>query len=177
MRTFWKLLALALSFTLVAAACGDDGDSDAGETGDGPADETDDGNADGPADETDDGNADETDADQTDETDGESPPDEPVDLTASMRGVTEDTITIGVAIPDVSQFSNSGAQIPRYQVVADAINDAGGLAGRQIELVTREWPLTESTGFDAACIELTEDIEVFAAVSYTHLTLPTNGCV
>lgn len=90
-----------------------------------------------------------------------------VELTASARGITEDTIRIGLAIPDVSQFSNTGDQVARYRVVADEINRNGGVIGRQIELVVTERTLTDTTGFDAACVQLTEDEEVFAVVSRT----------
>ncbi|MEQ8841060.1 MAG: ABC transporter substrate-binding protein [Acidimicrobiales bacterium] len=155
MRKFIFLLGLLVAFALVAASCGDDSsdssdsDTTTTETGDEP----------------------DTDEPDTDESDTDTPEDTSVDgdveLTASARGITEDTIRIGLAMPDVSAFNNSGDQAARYQVVVDDINANGGVIGRQIELVIAEWDLLDTTGFDAACVELTEDNELFAVVTRT----------
>lgn len=163
------LLLSLLTFSLVAAACSDDG----GET------TTDDTSTTAAADEPDTG-ADETD-DQGDETGDETAPDdeggdESVVLEASDRGITEDIIRIGVAIPDVSAFSNTGDIPARYQVVADAINANGGVLGRDLELVVREWDLADTTGFEATCLELTEDIEVFAVITRTPANFGAMTC-
>ena len=150
MRRSTTLLALLLTFALLAAACGDD--DTATDEGDGSPTSTE---------------ASTTDTEPDPGTDTVPDADPDVELTASARGITEDTIRIGLAIPDVSQFSNTGDQIARYRVVADEINRNGGVIGRQIELVTTEWALSDTTGFDAACVQLTEDEEVFAVVSRT----------
>ncbi|MEZ5245501.1 MAG: ABC transporter substrate-binding protein [Acidimicrobiales bacterium] len=154
MRRLTALIAVLLSFALLAAACGDDDtatDDDGGSTTTAAASETDDAE---PVDGT------IPEGDGTDTT-----PD--VELTGSERGITEETVRIGLAIPDTTQFSNTGDQIARYRVVVDEINRNGGVIGRQIELVVTEWGLTDTTGFDAACVQLTEDEEVFAVVTRT----------
>ena len=165
MRRLTPLIALLLSFALLAAACGDDDTATDGDSTTTTA------AADGDDPDTDD----DTDTDEPDaETTTTADPD--VELTASARGITEDTIRIGVAIADVSQFSNSGDQPARYQVVADQINENGGVIGRQLELVIAEWDLTDSAGFDAACVELTEDAEVFAVVTRTPANFGAMTC-
>jgi hypothetical protein len=157
MRRLTSLLALLLAFALLAAACGDDGTTT--DDGDGTTTTTT---------EATDADADpDADPDPDTDTDTDTDADPDVELTASARGITEDTIRIGLAIPDVTQFSNTGDQVARYRVVADEINRNGGVIGRQIELVVTEWTLTDTTGFDAACVKLTEDEEVFAVVSRT----------
>ena len=86
---------------------------------------------------------------------------------ASSRGVTEDTIRVGVAVPDFMALRQLG--IPTYygdyevayQAFFDRINEAGGIGGRMIEpyYATFDWSNPETQ--DAACTELTEDHEVF----------------
>jgi branched-chain amino acid transport system substrate-binding protein len=153
MRRLTTLIALLLALALLAAACGDDTATDDGSDSTTTTEAT---NSDPAEDHSE---------PSDDETETTTSPD--VELTASARGITEDTVRIGLAIPDVTQFSNTGDQIARYRVVADRINRDGGVIGRQIELVVTEWTLTDTTGFDAACVKLTEDEEVFAVVSRT----------
>jgi len=158
MRRFISLVALLLTFALVATACGDDDSSTEPEPTTTTA---------APA-------SDDPDPDPPEETTPTEPVEE--DLIASARGITETTIRIGIAIPDVTAFSNSGDQIARYQTVADEINANGGVIGRQLELVTTEWQLLDTTGFDAACVQLTEDEEVFAVISRTPANFGAMTC-
>lgn len=88
-------------------------------------------------------------------------------LAASARGVTEDTITLGILTTDVEALSNVGVVVnpgnreAQWQAAIDAVNDAGGINGRQVaaEFVTVD-PVG-TAGSDAACVKLTEDAEVF----------------
>ncbi len=172
MRRLLSLIALVLSFALVAAACGDDGDSstdDTTTTTDAGDDPEPDGDGDGDSDSDSEGE----DGDDEDSTTTAAPD---VELLASAPGITEDTIRLGVAIADVSAFSNSGDQVARYRVVADAINAAGGVIGRQIELVVAEWDLLDSAGYDAACVQLTEDEELFAILTRTPANFGDMTC-
>lgn len=174
MRTF--LLPLFVMLAVLAAACGgdsDDGDvagpiaataaptpePEAGDDG-APAEaetEDDDGAGNGEAsDGADDGNGDDGGADAA----------EPAELTATARGVTADTITIGVGVTDVNVFAPTGDILARFQPLADATNAAGGINGRQIELVTEQWDVLDATAFDASCIALTEDDEVFLVLGF-----------
>jgi hypothetical protein len=166
MRRLLSLIALFLSFTLVAAACGDDdGDSSTDDTTTTTTEAGDDPEPDADPD---------GDGEDTDDTTTTAAPD--VELTASAPGITEDTIRLGVAIADVSAFSNSGDQVARYQVVADAINANGGVIGRQIEIVVAEWDLLDSAGYDAACVKLTEDEELFAILTRTPANFGDMTC-
>ena len=72
--------------------------------------------------------------------------------------VTEDTVHIGLAIADVTAFSNVGDQIARFQVVVDEINANGGVIGRQIQIHPVEWPLLELTCFSALNDHLTINV-------------------
>lgn len=166
MRRLTALIALLLSFALLAASCGDDDTSTSDET---TTTTTEAADADDPD------PVDDSDSETGTETEEPTSPD--VELTASATGITEDTIRVGLAIPDVSAFSNSGDQAARYQVVVDEINDNGGVIGRQIDLVIVEWDLLDSSGFDAACVELTEDEEVFAVVSRTPANFGDMTCL
>lgn len=173
MRRLLSLIALVLSFALVAAACGDDdGDSstdDTTTTTEAAADPEPDDDGEG------EGDSDSEDGGDTDDPAATPAPD--IELTASAPGITEDAIRLGIAIADVSAFSNSGDQVARYEVVADEINANGGVIGRQLELVVAEWDLLDSAGFDAACVKLTEDEELFAILTRTPANFGDMTCL
>jgi ABC-type branched-subunit amino acid transport system substrate-binding protein len=89
---------------------------------------------------------------------------------ATATGVTADTVKLGVAGVDPEQVAELGVDaeiIPAqqlYEAWVAAQNDAGGVAGRQIELVFRPFlPLGDAEA-EAACVELTEDQQVFLAI-------------
>ena len=94
--------------------------------------------------------------------------DEPSENNASFRGVTADTIKVGVVVPDFSALQRAGIPTyygdyePAYQAFFDVINEAGGIHGRKIEAAsTRTSTTCGQETQDAACTELTEDHEVF----------------
>jgi ABC-type branched-subunit amino acid transport system substrate-binding protein len=99
----------------------------------------------------------------------------PAELTASYRGVTPDSIKIGVLLLDAQKLlENAGVELNwgdnegQYQSAIDAINEAGGVLGRKIDPVyVFVDPLSE-TGYQEACVQLTEDEEVFAVVGFTR---------
>lgn len=156
------LLPLLLVLALVAAACGDDdGETSTDQDPVVSEDET----PDEPETPSEDPEEDPDEPETAPDDQGEDPEPEDVTLTASARGMTEDTIHIGLAIADVTAFSNTGDQTARFQAVADVINDGGGIIGRRLELHFAEWDLLDASGYDAACVELTGDIEVFAIVT------------
>lgn len=86
---------------------------------------------------------------------------------ASFRGVTADTIKVGVAVPDFAALRKAG--IPTfygdyklvYQSFFDAINKAGGIHGRKIESHYADFSYIDAASQDAACSKLTEDDKVF----------------
>jgi hypothetical protein len=151
MRRARPTLATLIALVLFAVACGDDGSN--GDT-----------------------------AEQTTTTAGEptsestQPPPvttedlavEPTEvLTASFRGVTAETIKVGVTDPDWDALQAVG--VPNYQGETqiafqpffDIINANGGIYGRQIEPVYVPFDYTSPTTQEEACIKLTEDEEVF----------------
>lgn len=89
-----------------------------------------------------------------------------VELTATARGVTADTITLGVAITDVTVFAAVGDILARYQPLVDATNAAGGINGRRVEIITEQWDILDQTAFEKACVVLTEDNEVFLVLGF-----------
>lgn len=97
---------------------------------------------------------------------GEEADEEVVELTATARGVTADTITLGVAITDVTVFADVGDILARYQPLVDAANAAGGINGRRVEIITEQWDILDSVAFEAACVALTEDNEVFLVLGF-----------
>jgi ABC-type branched-subunit amino acid transport system substrate-binding protein len=89
----------------------------------------------------------------------------PGPLTATDTGVTESVIRIGAVFPDTTVIGNTPGDIEaKFQTIADALNEAGGINGRTIELHTAVPNPLEDAAFDAACVELTQDVEVFAVI-------------
>ena len=134
-----------------------DGDSEQSSTAESGASEEDS----SPADAPEESGAVESDAEESDEDE-----EEVVELTATARGVTADTITLGVAITDVTVFADVGDILARYQPLVDATNAAGGINGRQVEIITEQWDILDSVAFEAACVALTEDNEVFLVLGF-----------
>ena len=89
---------------------------------------------------------------------------------AEVVGVTDDTVRLGVAGVDPDQLAELGLggegvipSEPLWQAWVEAQNEAGGVAGRQIELVFEPFLPLGDTEADAACVALTEDAQVFLA--------------
>lgn len=176
-KTFWLPALLVLA--LLLAACGGDSDDSADDssgsddtataepsTDNGDGDDGDDGDdsaaSDDSADDDDGSGDDDGDADDSAATDdGDA-----VELTATARGVTADTITLGVGITDVTVFAQVGDIASRYQPLVDATNAAGGINGRQVEIIVETWDVLDQTAFDESCIALTEDNEVFIVLGF-----------
>ncbi len=101
-----------------------------------------------------------------------TPPDtEPVELTASYRGVSEDSITLGVAHIDwaliAEQFGFDRDFVPAdtvYEAWTAALNDSGGIDGRQVEVVIKPFLPVGTGPSEQICLELMEDEEVFAVM-------------
>ncbi len=108
-----------------------------------------------------------------------------MELTASFRGVTEDTITVGVAMLDFDllkelQLSPQGwgDQELVWQTLIDKVNADGGINGRMIEPIYRFYSPLGTTEAEAACLELTEDNETFAVLAgFVGPAEPANTCV
>ena len=152
-RSVLRLLALLLSLVLIAAACSDDGgDTEAG----GDADTT-----------TTEGSS--GDDDMEGENSGTTIPDG--ELTASYTGVTETTITVGVSLLDFQKLvdlslspAGWGDQVAAWEAMFEAVNAAGGIAGRQVEAVYELYSPIDAADADRVCTALTQDNEVFAVL-------------
>jgi hypothetical protein len=98
-----------------------------------------------------------------------------VELTDSYRGVTADSIRIGVLLLDLVKLKESagvelkwGDNQAQYQEAIDTINEDGGVLGRQLDPVyVFVDPLSE-TGYQEACVQLTEDEQVFAVIGFVR---------
>jgi ABC-type branched-subunit amino acid transport system substrate-binding protein len=145
-----QLLVVLVALALVSAACGDDSSNAGNEsttttTTEAPPDAPDD-------------------PDDPDEPDAPDDPDEPV-LTASDIGVTETAIRLGIVFPDSGVVGRDPGDLEaKFQVIADEINEAGGINGRTLELFHHYPNPLDDTAFEAACIDLVEDQQVFAVI-------------
>lgn len=164
-RNLLRLLAVLLSFVLIASACGDDGD-DTDTGGDTDTGDTDDGDTDdGDTGETDDGETDDGEADDGD-TDGGD-----VELTASYTGVTETSISVGVSLLNFQELvdlnlspAGWGDQIAYWDAMFDHVNANGGVLGRSIEPIYEFYSPIDPADADRVCTALTQDNEVFAVL-------------
>ena len=98
-------------------------------------------------------------------------PDDPSELTASWRGVTEDTITIGVSMLNFDLLQEMGLtaagwgdQQGVFQALVDDLNANGGILGRNVVAVYDYYSPIDASDAERACTVLTQDNEVFAAV-------------
>ncbi len=96
-------------------------------------------------------------------------PEPEIPLTATWRGVTADTITVGVTYLDADLLVELGFSPATWgdqelviQVLVDDINERGGINGRQLVALTDKYNPIGATEAEAACLRLTEDNEVFA---------------
>ncbi len=187
------LVALAV-VALLAAACGSgNDDDDAGGVDTAPAPEAteaaepSDSAGSGDADATEEPEpAEEPDADEgsdapaTEETEEpEAAPDatpeateEPIVLTDSFRGVTSESILIGfVAIDFETLNQDFGLDLsykgytPTFHALVDWYNEQGGVLGRRLEVVSEKFLPVGATTAEAACLKLTEDVQVFAVIN------------
>jgi len=90
-------------------------------------------------------------------------------LTASFRGVTEDAIKVGVHFVDLETVFDivaldHGNYQAAFQAVIDRVNDTGGINGRRIDPVFAAIDPIGTDPATEACIRLTEDEQVFAAI-------------
>jgi ABC-type branched-subunit amino acid transport system substrate-binding protein len=86
-------------------------------------------------------------------------------------GVTDDAIRVGVTYPDLAALGDivdldHGDYEAAYTALADQINEAGGINGRQVELVFAPVSPIGTAPADEACTQLTEDEQVFAVVGF-----------
>ena len=118
----------------------------------------------------------ETEESQQASTDEETPEEQvEEERIASDIGVTEDTITIAVLIPDLKGLRDIGFPLPdgltneslsgRIGTYLDDWNAAGGINGRTFEMIEITWNPLDTTTMENACIEATLDNEVFLVIN------------
>ncbi|MGE3589182.1 MAG: ABC transporter substrate-binding protein [Ilumatobacteraceae bacterium] len=174
---FRPLIGSLLVAATVLAACG--GDDDDADTTEGAAATT------AAPEPTDGAPTTEAEASETTEpstTEGETPATTAAaELTDSYRGVTADSIKVGVLLLDLVKLKESagvelkwGDNEGQYREAIATINENGGVLGRQIDPVfVYVDPLSE-TGYQEACVQLTEDEEVFAVIGFLR---PASGAL
>jgi Periplasmic binding protein len=92
--------------------------------------------------------------------------------TGPAPGVTDDAVRVGVTFVDEEALSASGLELQlgdnegAYQALFDQINAEGGINGRQIEPVYAPIDPTSSTPAEEACVQLTEDEDVFVVIGF-----------
>lgn len=116
---------------------------------------------------------------EEDPTDAPEPTPEPtpIVLTDSFRGVTAEAIKIGIVIIDLDIIGRSNGDVEaKWQAVIDEVNASGGVLGRQLEPVYVFYSPLGDVETEAACVQLTQDEQVFAAMGplLTNLTCFTD---
>jgi len=105
----------------------------------------------------------------------ESETTEPPELTASFRGVTAESIAVGVVAIDYVGLADFGIDLNRgdaramFEAAVQAINERGGIHGRRLDIATEAYLPTSGVAADAACLRLTEDRESFIVVGEFRL--------
>jgi len=152
MIRFRTAIVLLLSLGLIAAACGDDaGDASGGSTTSMRPDDS-------------------TTTAAVSTSDAPTTTSEPVELTASFTGVTPEVIRVGVSTFDWDRLADLGVRggignsEDIYIAMLEAINERGGIHGRMLELYPIAYLPVGATEADEACLEWTEDHEVFVVV-------------
>ncbi|MDW3217183.1 MAG: hypothetical protein R8F63_01110 [Acidimicrobiales bacterium] len=92
-------------------------------------------------------------------------------LTASFRGVSEDTIELGIAGVDFNQLLdlgfidfNHGDEIAIWDALIAAVNDDGGIHGRRLTAIHDSYLPVGNVEAEESCLYFTEDNEVFAVL-------------
>lgn len=107
-------------------------------------------------------------------------------LTASDRGVTAEKIKVGVLVIDIGSIGRIGIAVPglspqeqmeAWNAFFHELNERGGIHGRQVEHVFREFDLLDADDMRAACLELVHDQKVFAVVEAGGFHGPAVLCV
>lgn len=106
--------------------------------------------------------------------------------TASDRGVTAEKIKVGVLVIDIGSIGRIGIAVPglspqeqmeAWNAFFRDLNERGGIHGRQVEHVFREFDLLDPDDMRAACLELVVDQKVFAVVEAGGFHGPAVLCV
>jgi hypothetical protein len=91
--------------------------------------------------------------------------------TGPAPGVTDDSVKIGVTYVDLESLGDvvdisHGDYEAAYEALFDDINAHGGINGRTLEPVIVPINPVGTAASDAACVELTEDEDVFMVIGF-----------
>lgn len=98
-----------------------------------------------------------------------------VPLTASDVGVTSDEIRLGILIFTLGTASDLGVNLPglspqeqveAWETYVTEVNEGGGVLGRSIKPVYREYDPLDADSLRAACVFMGEDADVFAVAAF-----------
>jgi ABC-type branched-subunit amino acid transport system substrate-binding protein len=95
----------------------------------------------------------------------------------AANGVTKDEVKIGITYPDLEAIrsvtnTNHGDYEKSYRAVIDDLNKQGGINGRKVVPVFDAINPLGTAPAQEACIKLTEDEKVFAAMSFFNADAP-----
>jgi ABC-type branched-subunit amino acid transport system substrate-binding protein len=96
---------------------------------------------------------------------------------SGANGVTKDEIKVGITYPDLDAIrsvtnTNHGDYEKAYQAVIDDLNKQGGINGRKVVPVFAKINPLGNVPAQEACVKLTEDEKVFAAMSFFNADAP-----
>ncbi len=125
---------------------------------------------------------DEASADETETPTIELPQDVPL---GSAPGIDAETIRIGVLIRDVNQLIGSGfvedltvtQQVDRWRAEAGRINAAGGVQGRDLEIVVATWDPLVPESVLAACDRIATNRDAFVVLNTAGLETIASNCI
>lgn len=152
-----RAVVIGVALALLAASCGDDdgGSTDTATTTTAASTTT-----------VDDGGSGSGETTTTEATTAEPEP-----LTASWKGVTEDTVNIGVSILDFDALKDLGLQDFGWgdqrliwEFYIEQLNARGGVAGRQVDAALDFYNPALALEAEAACLRMTQDREAFAVL-------------
>lgn len=92
--------------------------------------------------------------------------------TGPAPGVTEDSVKVGVTFVDAEALAASGIELGlgdiegAFRSLIDDINEDGGVNGRTLEPVFAPIDPTSAAPAEEACLQLTEDEEVFVVAGF-----------
>ncbi|MET0728512.1 MAG: ABC transporter substrate-binding protein [Acidimicrobiales bacterium] len=118
--------------------------------------------------------------DETGSTTTTAAPSSAAAATGPAPGVTDDAIKVGVTFVDLEALGDiatldHGDYEAAYQALFDDINANGGINGRMVEATIVGVNPVGTDSADAACVQLTEDEDVFATMGFFNGDAP--NCV
>lgn len=102
---------------------------------------------------------------------------------ANDVGITSDTIRVGVFVAEVGGFADAGSEVQvdnqrqPWQVFYDDLNARGGVDGRLVDYQFVSYDPLSADSMRAACITMTEDLDVFAVTTLSSPVGVAIDCV